>query len=317
MEDYFHIHAFSNVITQSNWDYLESRVETNTHQILDILDKANSPDIKPRATFFVLGWIAERHPALVREIHSRGHEVACHGYKHQCVFKQTRKEFRENVRKAKGILEDLIGVKVIGYRASTFSITKETMWALSILYELGFRYDSSIFPINHHVYGFPGAPRLPFSIDFSHGDIISQMKKPKYLHEAKKTNQRDGGISGNYELMPTSHNQNQQRAPDSLFFEFPLSTISPLGFNLPCSGGAYFRILPYWYTRWGLRKINKNNPGPAVFYIHPWELDPTLPKINNVSLLSRFRTYTNLKSTVSRFNRLLNDFSFAPLASMI
>jgi polysaccharide deacetylase family protein (PEP-CTERM system associated) len=263
-----------------------------------------SAGYQPRATFFVLGWIAERYPALVKEIQARGHEVACHGYSHQCIFNQTEEEFREDVRKAKGILEDLIGTQVIGYRAPTCSITRDTLWALPILYELGFRYDSSIFPIKHDFYGFPEAPRFPFYIDFSDGDLPSQFQNPKYLHEMEHTTDS---------LKPCA----LSREPASGLIEFPLSTISILGHNLPCSGGGYFRLFPYWYTRRGFKRLNSNGAQPVVFYIHPWELDPDIPVIERASWLSKFRTYRNLNETESRFKRLLEEFQFAPLVSLL
>lgn len=305
MEDYFQIHAFSDVIHPKDWDSFEPRVEKNTHQILDILDTAPS---KPRATFFILGWVAERQSGLVKEIHSRGHEVACHGYAHQCIFKQTKKEFKEDVKRAKGILENLIGVGVIGYRAPTYSITRKTFWALEILFELGFRYDSSIFPIKHDVYGFPKAPCFPFYIDFTNGDILFQLKNPKYINQFRKPEKVN--------RRKPSNNQ-QDLTPDACFIEFPLSTITVFGCSLPFCGGGYLRLFPYWYTRWGVRNINRNRREPVVFYIHPWELDSEFPKINSASLLSKFRTYVNLKETARRFNRLLSEFRFAPLASMI
>jgi len=310
VEDYFQIHAFSDVICLEDWDSCEPTVEKNTYKILDLLDSINGPRTmddghaaKPRATFFVLGWVAERYPALVKEIWARGHEVACHGYGHQCIFNQGKEEFKEDVTKAKGILEDLIGNQVNGYRAPTCSITRETIWALEIIFELGFLYDSSIFPIKHDFYGFPEAPRFPFYIDFSDGDVLSQFQNPKYLHES-------GNTTDNLEpwtLRP---------APGS-FIEFPLSTISVFGQKLPCSGGGYFRLFPYWYTRRSFKKLNSNGAQPVVFYIHPWELDPDIPVIARASWLSKFRTYRNLKETESRFKRLLEEFRFAPLASLL
>jgi polysaccharide deacetylase family protein (PEP-CTERM system associated) len=311
VEEYFQVHAFSKVIPLQKWDSIESRVKENTHKLLDLLDSCdgqskadNRLGEKPRATFFILGWIAERHPDLIREIQSRGHEIACHGRVHESIFKQTQDEFREDVKRAKGVLEDLTGAEVIGYRAPTYSITRETIWALEIIFDLGFRYDSSIFPINHDFYGFPKAPRLPFYIDFGEVDLISQLKNPKYLHEAQND-------------LKTNYGKSHDSMPRGPFVEFPLSTISFMGQNLPCSGGGYFRIFPYLFTRWGIRKINRECFSPVIFYIHPWELDPGIPIIERASRLSKFRTYVNLKTTELRFKRLLEDFSFAPLNSML
>ena len=273
VEDYFHIHAFANTINPADWDLLESIVEKKTYHILDLLDSATPPKPlaanhhpgcscrPPRATFFILGWVAERYPGLVKEICTRGHEVACHGYAHKCIFNQTPKEFREDVRKAKAILEDLTGTEVIGYRAPTYSITRETLWALSILFELGFQYDSSIFPIRHDFYGLPEAPRFPFRIDFSSGDLVSQFKQPKYLNGAGTSRKYTGsggcrrpdGLVNNSEPAdtitsePSGPKTHCNTIPPSLypqsdsnshFVEFPLSTVSLLGRNLPCSGGG-------------------------------------------------------------------------------
>lgn len=311
VEEYFQVHAFSDVIRRKDWDSLESRVEKSTYRLLDLLDSTDGqpttdhgPGGKPRATFFILGWIAERYPALVREIHSRGHEVACHGYIHQLVNRQSRESFTKDVAKAKQILEDLIGVEVIGYRAPSFSITKHTLCALEILCELGFRYDSSIFPIRHDFYGIPGAPRYPFLIDFSNGNLASQLKNPKYLHKI-----------GNYGN--SRHRQPNDSTSTGLFIEFPLTTFSVLGLNLPCSGGGYFRTFPYWFTRWGLKRIHNSGLSTAIFYLHPWELDLDFPRIKGSTRRARFRTYVNLKKTESRFKRLLNDFNFVPLKSIL
>ncbi|MFY9398083.1 MAG: XrtA system polysaccharide deacetylase [Desulfomonilia bacterium] len=156
VEEYFQVHAFSDVIPTGSWESCPSAVVENTGRILDLLDERGLT-----ATFFCLGWIAERNPELIRSIHSRGHEVACHGYLHQVISLQGPSGFREDVTRAKGVLEDCIGEPVIGYRAPTYSITGKTLWALGILEELGFRYDSSIFPIHHDNYGIPDAPRVP------------------------------------------------------------------------------------------------------------------------------------------------------------
>jgi polysaccharide deacetylase family protein (PEP-CTERM system associated) len=155
VEDYYHVAAFASVISVEDWDRYESRVERNVHRLLDLLEGHQT-----KATFFVLGWVGERYPQLVRAIHGRGHEVACHGYAHQLIYRQTPARFRAETRRAKHVLEDAIGVPVIGYRAASYSITRESLWALDILHEEGFRYDSSIFPIRHDRYGIPGHPRF-------------------------------------------------------------------------------------------------------------------------------------------------------------
>lgn len=154
VEDYYQVEAFANVVRREDWTHWQPRVEKNTHRLLELFARRNV-----RSTFFILGWVAEQHPQLVRKIAAAGHEIACHSYQHQLIGTQTRPEFRADVRRAKALLEDLIGNEVVGYRAPTYSITQDTLWALDILVEEGFHYDSSIFPIRHDRYGIPGAER--------------------------------------------------------------------------------------------------------------------------------------------------------------
>jgi polysaccharide deacetylase family protein (PEP-CTERM system associated) len=155
VEDYFHAEAIAAHFERSNWETMESRVVDNTHRVLDLLGAYNA-----RATFFVLGWVAERFPELVREIHARGHEIGCHSYGHRLIYRLTPEEFREDTRRAKEAIESSTSAKVIGYRAPSFSVTESSLWALEILSELGFEYDSSIFPIRHDLYGIPDHPRF-------------------------------------------------------------------------------------------------------------------------------------------------------------
>jgi polysaccharide deacetylase family protein (PEP-CTERM system associated) len=169
VEEYFHAEAFARVLRPEEWPTLESRVTRSTERLLDILDRD-----RVRATFFVLGWVAERHPALVREIASLGHEVACHGYGHRMIQYLTRPEFERDVTKAKRAIEDAVGKPVLGYRAPTFSIMRETLWSLDVLAEVGFRYDSSIFPVVHDRYGIPDAPRFPHRLKGPGGGEIAE-----------------------------------------------------------------------------------------------------------------------------------------------
>ena len=169
VEDYFHSSNFAGVVRPENWTGFESRVEANTHKLLNIFEA-----YKVSATFFVLGWVADRHPSLVQAIHSAGHEVACHGYMHKLVYKSTPDEFREDVRRAKKVLEEVTGIEVIGYRAPSFSIVKSSLWALDVLAEEGFQYDSSIFPIRHHRYGIPDAKRFPHRCQTNNGIRLVQ-----------------------------------------------------------------------------------------------------------------------------------------------
>jgi polysaccharide deacetylase family protein (PEP-CTERM system associated) len=254
VEDYFHVTALSASLPRTSWDRLEYRAERNTHRILEMF---SANDIK--ATFFVLGWVARRSPQLVREIQAAGHEIASHGMTHELIYRQTREVFREETRDAKALLEDLCGQRVRGYRAASYSITPKSLWALDVLVELGFQYDSSIFPVRHDIYGIRGAARTPW-------------------HHA-----------------------------DSGMLEIPLTTVEVLGQRLPCAGGGYFRLLPYWLFRAGLRRVNTTDALPGVFYFHPWEIDPGQPRIK-ANWRSTFRHYTNLSSMEGRIGRLLRDF---------
>ncbi len=264
VEDYFHVAALAGAVNRSSWESLPSRVERNTNALLDILASGNT-----RATFFFLGWVAEREPLLVRRVVAAGHEVACHGYSHSLVYRQTPKEFREETRRSKALLEDQAQIQVLGYRAASYSITRRSLWALDALIDAGFVYDSSIFPVRHDLYGIPDAPRAPHVI------------------------RRDSGC----------------------LVEFPPSTAQLPGVRLPVAGGGYFRIWPYWITRWAIRRINAEGI-PFIFYLHPWEIDPDQPRVE-VSWLSRFRHYTNLVGCEARLRRLVSEFGFAPVKEVL
>jgi len=259
VEDYFHVAALAPSIHRDSWASRESRVVGNTHKLLAIFDQ-----FSVRGTFFVLGWVAERYPQLIKDIAGRGHEIACHGFSHRLVYEQSPKEFREETLRAKNLLEDITGSAVIGYRAASYSIVRESLWALDILVELGFAYDSSIFPVHHDRYGIPNAERVP--------------------HRMRTLNERS-------------------------IVEWPLATARILGLSLPVAGGGYFRLLPYWFSRWGLASINRRELQPFVFYLHPWEIDPAQPRVA-ASWLSRFRHYTNLGKCEERLRRLLGEFRF-------
>jgi polysaccharide deacetylase family protein (PEP-CTERM system associated) len=167
VEEYFMVSAFSSRVRFEEWPAFESRVGASVDRVLDILEEQNV-----QATFFVLGWIGEKNPDVVRRIVGRGHEIACHGYRHALVHEMDRESFREDTRKAKRILEDLTGAPVFGYRAPSFSITERSFWAIDILVEEGFRYDSSIFPIRHDRYGYPGFSRVPVTLETEAGKMF-------------------------------------------------------------------------------------------------------------------------------------------------
>jgi polysaccharide deacetylase family protein (PEP-CTERM system associated) len=167
VEDYFHVEAFSDVVDRTSWGGYACRVEANTQRLLDLLDECGV-----QGTFFILGWVAERYPQLVREIVARGHEPACHSYWHRLIYKLDRAEFAADTRRAKDVIEQAAGEPVFGYRAPSYSITMRSLWALDVLAEAGFTYDSSIFPIRHDVYGIPDAPRQPFLVTTASGPIV-------------------------------------------------------------------------------------------------------------------------------------------------
>lgn len=265
VEDYFHVSVFDGIVPRSAWATMESRVHANTVRLLDMFD-----EFEVRSTFFVLGWVGERHPDLVAEIAKRGHEIASHGYAHRLVYDQTRAAFRDDVRRAKGLLEDASGRPVVGYRAPSYSITPRSLWAVDVLIEEGYQYDSSIFPIRHDRYGIPVSDRAPYRIERSGGTLI----------------------------------------------EIPGSTARLGSLNLPVAGGGYFRILPYWWTRWGISRVNRLEHRPVVFYLHPWEIDPDQPRLK-AGRLGRFRHYRNLAETETRLRDLLTDFRFDTMQTIV
>ena len=265
VEDYFQVSAFDSAVRREDWASMPSRVVANTRRLLQLFDNHGV-----KATFFVLGWVAERFPSLVREIAAAGHELASHGHGHRLVYQQSPEEFRTDVRLAKALIEDAGGTQVSGYRAPSFSITAKSLWALDVLLDEGYTYDASIFPIRHDRYGIPDAPR--------------------HRHEI----QRAGGV----------------------MYEAPGSTVRIGGMNLPVAGGGYFRLLPYAWTRWGIARLNSVERQPAIFYLHPWEIDPEQPRLN-ASALSRFRHYRNLDKTAPRLRRLLTDFRFTSVSSVL
>lgn len=167
VEDYFHVSAFAKNISRKDWDKHPFRVEKNTHLLLDLFDEA-----EVRATFFVLGWVADRNKGLIKEIAERGHEIASHGYSHQLIYNQTKNVFREETIRSKSLLEDLVQVPVRGYRAASYSITRDSLWALDVLAEAGFDYDSSIFPIRHDRYGIPDAKEIPHILKTPQGHSL-------------------------------------------------------------------------------------------------------------------------------------------------
>lgn len=257
VEDYFQVSAFESIISRADWEQIPWRVGDNTHKVLDIF-----AEHQIKATFFTLGWVAERFPELIQRIVAEGHELACHGYSHIRVTEQTPEQFRQDIRKSKSLLEQIGGVPVRGYRAASYSIGRHNLWALAELEQAGFDYSSSIYPVRHDLYGMPEAPRFAYHPD---------------------------------------------NAPDLL--EIPVSTVRFGQNNYPAGGGGYFRLMPYVLARSLIRRINQTDQQPALFYFHPWEIDPQQPR-QQVGLKTRFRHYLNLNRMQARLHRLLTDFNW-------
>ncbi|SCW44463.1 polysaccharide deacetylase family protein, PEP-CTERM locus subfamily [Sphingobium faniae] len=258
VEDWFQVGAFERTIRRDDWDSLTHRVERNTDAVLELFDAAGVT-----ATFFTLGWVAERYPALMRRIAGAGHEVASHGYDHARVFTFTAEEFRADLRKSRAILEDASGQAVTGYRAPSFSIDPRAPWAHMVLAEEGYRYSSSVAPIRHDHYGWPDSPRFAW--------------KP---------------------------------VKDAPLVELPVTTARLAGRTLAAGGGGFFRLLPYGFSRWAIRQVNRQEQRPAVIYFHPWEIDPGQPRVTAAPLRSRVRHYSKLSAMAGKLRRLTRDFAW-------
>jgi polysaccharide deacetylase family protein (PEP-CTERM system associated) len=258
VEDYFQVSAFAPYIDRASWPTRECRVEANMERILALFERQGV-----RATFFTLGWIAERYPHVVKAIVAGGHELASHGYGHLRASDQTRAEFANDIRSSKALLEDLGGQAVLGYRAPSFSIGRANLWALDELLAAGYRYSSSIYPVVHDHYGMPEAPRFAFY-----------------------PNGTDG------------------------LLEVPITTVQMMGRNLPAGGGGYFRLLPYALSRWMMAKVNRDDRQSALFYFHPWEIDPGQPRPEGIGAKSRFRHYINIDRMEARIEALARDFAW-------
>ncbi len=257
IEDWFHVGAFETVIDRADWDRLECRVERNTDAVIALFGESGA-----KATFFTLGWVAQRYPALIRRIVDAGHEVASHGWDHIRVFTMTPAQFAEDIDRTKKALEDAGGTAVTGYRAPSFSIDKRTPWAHEILAEQGYAYSSSVAPVKHDHYGWPEAPRFAF--------------KP---------------VAG------------------SDMVELPVTTARFAGRTLAAGGGGFFRILPYRFSRWAIRQVNAAG-APAIFYFHPWEIDPEQPRVAHAPLRSKLRHYTQLDAMADKLRRAIGDFEW-------
>jgi len=255
-------------IDMNDWGRFAPRIENGLRVVLDLCAQ-----VGVHGTFFVLGRQAEETPLLIREVAELGHEIACHGYSHRFIYYQRPAEFRQEVRRAKQVLEQITGCPVHGFRAPFFSITEKSLWALDVLLEEGFTYDSSLFPVFNYRYGLRDSARTPGTIRTPLGNSI---------------------------------------------FEIPLSTVrlphgtARLGFNIPISGGGYFRLYPYRFTRALARLLESQGTG-LVFYVHPWEFDPDHPRVKMPRRIAQFTHYLNLHAMVERTRKLLLDFDFVPI----
>ena len=255
VEDYFQVSAFEPHVPRGQWSEFPQRVDANTRQILDMFSQTGI-----KATFFTLGWVADRFPELVRQIAADGHEVASHGWQHTRVNTQEPAEFRADIERTRKLLQDVSGQPVNGYRAASYSIGRSEAWAWDELAGAGYRYSSSIVPIRHDLYGIPEAPRFAF------------------------------------------------RTAGQRLLEIPITTVTLAGRNINCGGGGWFRLFPYTFSSWALRHVNRVDGEAAIFYFHPWEIDPDQPRPDGLGLKTRFRHYLNLSRTQGRLQRLLADF---------
>ena len=253
VEDWFQVGAFEHVIARESWDRLPARVERNADAVLDLFARG-----EVTGTFFTLGWVAHRYPALIRRILEAGHEIASHGWDHRRVFTMDAEIFRLDLERAAKAIEDACGEAPKGYRAPSFSIDQRTPWAHRVLADLGYAYSSSVAPVAHDHYGWRAAPRFAF--------------RP---------------VEG------------------SELIELPVTTVELAGRRMAAGGGGFFRLLPYRFSDWAIGRVNRRDGRPAVFYFHPWEIDPSQPRVKQAPLKSRLRHYTNLSAMEPKLLKLL------------
>jgi polysaccharide deacetylase family protein (PEP-CTERM system associated) len=264
VEDWFQVGAFENVIARDAWDSLPLRVSDNVLRVLDLFAEA-----EVKATFFTLGWVAQRNTELIRRIAGAGHEIASHGWDHARVFTLDRKSFAADISQAQKALEDASGTQVTGYRAPSFSIDQRTPWAYEVLAEQGYAYSSSVAPITHDHYGWRAAPRFAFS-----------------------------------------------PLPSHPLVEIPVTTAILGGRRVAAGGGGFFRVLPYAFSRWAIRQVNQRERRPAVFYFHPWEIDPDQPRVPDAPMRSKLRHYTNLDKMADKLAGLVREFAWGRMDAL-
>ncbi|OYP33026.1 XrtA system polysaccharide deacetylase [Rhodopirellula sp. MGV] len=262
VEDYYQVSAMEHRVQRSDWDRMDSRVVQNTDRMLSLLDRHNV-----QATFYILGWVANRFPSLVQRIAKSGHEIASHGFWHRLIYTQTPEEFAQDLSDSIDAITSACGTRPTAYRAPSFSITDKSWWALQVLAEHGFTDDSSVFPISgHNRYGVARAEKVIHSIETEAGSIREFPPAPGRFGKA----------------------------------------------TLPI-GGGYFRLFSLNLTFAAIRSVAKK-AHPAMFYIHPWEIDPEQPKVHGLSRTTRFRHYVGLKKTEHKLDKLLEHFSFTTMS---
>lgn len=260
LEDWYHGNFLNEDI--SEWDTYEDRVVEPTLKIISMLENTGN-----KATFFVLGYVAEKFPELVEQIHQKGHEIASHGYDHKLAYEKSKSEFEADVKRSIEMLEEITNEKVIGYRAPYWSLNEDMDWAWEVLYSCGIQYDSSIYPFKTYLYGSNHVPRFRYQINLIGGNAI---------------------------------------------IELPPSTIELFGKRIPFCGGFYFRILPYWFIKWGIQRINEREKQPVVFYLHPYEIDVNKPQ-SSKGFRNNFILHVNLKKAEYKLFNLLKDHKFTSI----
>jgi polysaccharide deacetylase family protein (PEP-CTERM system associated) len=312
VEDWFQVENFRQYIPSSSWSSYELRVEKNIYRLLDILDskKIQSPalhyentpstqNLAPtsqiRATFFVLGWIAERLPHVVQEIHLRGHEIASHGYRHNLCNQISSDDLRRDLSKSKKLLENIIGYPVHGYRAPNFSINDEI---LKVIEECGYLYDSSYNSFSMHGrYG-----HLDLSQNCRRGIALKitstkhQKPLPREIHDSDS------------EACLTGAKSKIKNQKSKIFYELPISNLKFAHQVFPWGGGGYFRLIPFPLFKIGIKFI-LGQENAYLFYFHPWEIDPDQPKVNDAPVFYKFRHYINLSKTHIKLSKLIENFT--------
>lgn len=338
VEDWFQVENFKQCIPFSSWDKCELRVETNTHRILDLLDSQQSvvsdqqsahskadprfltPDRRApiKATFFILGWLAKRLPHLVREIHSRGHEVASHGYYHNLCNQESLSVLKKDLSDSKKLIEDIIAAPVFGYRAPSFCVSHSV---LKTIEDCGYLYDSSYNSFNMHSrYGYldlsqNGRKGIAFQISNAFNGLNERSDRTN-LKPSAATQLRSFSSARkscrSHELSAVSYDMPLSSSPSpeprAQFYELPISNLQVGNHALPWGGGAYLRIIPFPLFKLGVQSILKKD-GAYIFYMHPWEIDQEQPRVDEASMFLKFRHYINLNKTVSKLSMFLEAFN--------